>query len=81
MKCFFNFPYQFALTCSYSWVKERERGNVAPQYGSLVRDHDTVTLMTLTRTFQCRVQSANRLVIVSQTLSSPEVANIFGEKR
>lgn len=25
MKRFFNFPYQFALTCSYSWVKERER--------------------------------------------------------
>lgn len=25
MKRFFNFPYQFALTCSYSWVKGRER--------------------------------------------------------
>lgn len=60
---------------------ERERGNVAPQYGSLARDHGTVTLMTLTQTFQCRVQSANRQVIVSQTLFSPEVANIFGEKR
>ena len=59
---------------------EKERGNVAPQYGSLARDHDTVTLMTLTRTFQCRVQSANSQVIVSQTLSSPEVANIFWGK-